>query len=73
MTPTNDVFLFRVKTDDREHKLWAAAMPSGDEAFQAVLDTIPEGWAVSLLARAKPDEIEALALKPGEVRELPNA
>jgi hypothetical protein len=60
-------------TDDREHKFWAAAMPSGEAAVQAVLDTVPEGWTVSLLARARPDEIEALALKPGEVRELPNA
>ena len=67
------VFLLRVTTDDRDLQLWAAAMPGGEEAVQAVLDTVPEGWAVSLLARAKPDEIEALALKPGEVRELPNA
>ena len=66
------VFLLRVMTDNREPKLWAAAMAGGEEAVQAVLDTIPEGWAVSLLARAKSDEIEALALKPGEVRELPN-
>jgi hypothetical protein len=66
------VFLLRVTTDGRDHQLWAAATPGGEEAVQAVLDTIPEGWAVSLLAPAKPNEIEALALKPGEVRELPN-
>jgi hypothetical protein len=67
------VFLLRVTTDDLDHKLWAAAMPGGEEAVQAVLDTVPEGWAVSLLARAKPDEIDALALKPGEVKKLPDA
>jgi hypothetical protein len=72
MTPINEVYLLRVMTDDREYKLWAAAMPGGEEAVQAVLDRVPEGWAVSLLKRAKPDETEALALKPGEIRELPN-
>jgi hypothetical protein len=72
MRPTNEVYLLRVMTDDREYKLWAAAMPGDEEAVQAVLDMVPEGWAVSLLKRAKPDEIEALALKRGEVRELPN-
>ena len=71
MTPTNDVFLLRVRTDDGEHQLQVAAM-SGEEAVQAVLDAVPEGWTVSLLAGAKSDEIEALALKPGEVRALPN-
>jgi len=45
----------------------------GEEAVQAVLDAIPEGWTVFLLAPAKPGQIDALALKPGEVRELPNA
>ena len=72
MTPTNGAFFLRVTTDDGEHKLWAAAMP-GEEAVQAVLDAIPEGWTVFLLAQAKPGQIDALALKPGEVRELPNA
>jgi hypothetical protein len=71
MILADEVLLIRVTTDDRQHKLWAAAMP-GEEAVQAVLDAIPEGWTASLLGRAKLDEIEALALKPGEVRELRN-
>ena len=67
-----EVFLIRVTTDTGEHQVWAAAMPS-EQGLQTVLDAIPEGWTVSLLMRATADEIAALALKPGEVRELPNA
>ena len=65
LTSVPEVHFIRVTTDDREHKFWAAAMP-GEEAVQAVLDAIPEGWTVSLLTRATPDEIEALAIKPGK-------
>ena len=72
MTLADEAFLIRVTTDEREHKLWVVAMP-GEEAIQAVLAAVPEGWAVCLLMRALPKEIEALALKPGEVRELRNA
>lgn len=65
------IHLIRVTTDDREHQLWAAAVASPENALSAVLDAIPEGWtAASLTNRLKPVEIEALNLKPGEVREV---
>ena len=73
MAPAEEIYLVRVTTDNREHRLWAASIMAGEEAVRAVLDAVPEGWAVSLLARANPDEVGALALKLGEVRELPNA
>ena len=65
-----DVHLVRVTTDDREHQLWVAAVPR-EEAVTKVLNAVPEGWTAALLPnRLKPLEVEALNLKPGEVREL---
>jgi hypothetical protein len=64
------VHLVRVTTDDREHQLWVAAVPR-EEAVDKVLNAVPEGWTAALLSnRLKPFEVEALNLKPGDVREL---
>jgi hypothetical protein len=64
------VYLVQVITDDREHQIWAVAAPS-EEAVDLVLEAIPEGWAVSLLtSRLKPQELEALNLRAGEVRKI---
>jgi len=60
----------RVITDDRKHQIWAVAAPP-EEAVDLVLEAIPEGWAVSLLtSRLKPQELEALNLRAGEVRKI---
>lgn len=67
--PPSPVYLIRVTDDDGGRMLWAAALPV-QKAVQAILDSIPEGWAVSVLARALPDEITTLAMLKGEVREL---
>ena len=64
------VHLVRVTTDGREHQLWVAAVPR-EEAVDKVLNAVPEGWTAALLSnRLKPFEVEALNLKPGDVREL---
>src|SRR5262249_32156494 len=66
------VRLVRVTTDDREHQLWAAAAASQEEALTQVLNAVPEGWTAALLSnRLKPAELEALNMKPGEVRKIP--
>ena len=66
------VHLVRVTTDDREHQLWVAATPR-EEAVDRVLDAIPEGWAAALLSnRLKPEKLEILNLRPGEVLEITN-
>jgi hypothetical protein len=67
---TIGVYLVRVTTDDREHRLWVA-MASPEGAVSLVLDAIPEGWTASLLPeRLTPSEVEALDLKLGEAREI---
>jgi hypothetical protein len=64
-------YLVRVTTDDRAHQLWVVAASSDDEALTLVLNAVPEGWTAALLPnRLKPMEIDALALKGGEVREI---
>jgi len=62
--------LVRVTTDDREHQLWVAATPRA-EAVTCVLNAVPEGWTAALLTnRLTRQEVEALKLRPGEVREI---
>jgi hypothetical protein len=64
------VYLVRVITDDREHQIWAVAAPR-EAAVDLVLDAVPEGWAASLLTnRLKPQELEVLNLRTGEVRKI---
>jgi hypothetical protein len=64
------VHLVRITTDDKEHQLWVVAAPR-EEALDKVLNAIPEGWTAALLSnRLKPFEVEALNIKPGDVREL---
>ena len=64
------VHLVRVITDDRDYQFWVAAT-SRDEAVSRVLDCVPEGWAASLLdQRLEADEVTALNLQSGDVREL---
>ena len=66
----SDVHLVRVITDDREYRFWVAATLR-DEAVSKVLDCVPEGWAASLLDQnLEPNEVAALNLQPGDVREL---
>jgi hypothetical protein len=70
MADTPSVHLVRVTTDDREHQLWAVAS-SRAEAVTLVLCAVPEGWTAALLSnRLKPEEIKALNLRPGEVRNI---
>ena len=62
--------MVRVITDDREHQVWAVAA-SREEAVDLVLDVIPEGWAASLLtSKLRPQELEVLNLRAGEVRKI---
>ena len=45
----------------------------GDHRFTLVLNAVPEGWAAALLSnKLKPEELEILNLRPGEVREITN-
>jgi hypothetical protein len=67
-----EIYLVRVITDNREHQIWVAATPR-DEAVTQVLKAVPGGWAASLLTnKLKPLEVEALNLRPGEVRKITN-
>jgi len=66
----NGVHLVRVTTDDRRHRLWAAAT-SRDEAVTRVLNVIPEGWSARLLDDClKPRRDAVSTMIAGEVREL---
>jgi hypothetical protein len=70
MANASEIHLVRVMTDNREHKLWAVAAPR-DEAVNAVLDVVPEGWSAALLDNELSDqESQALNLRPGDVREI---
>ena len=65
-----EVYLVRVVTDDRQHKLWAAATARAF-AVNAVLNVVPEGWVAALYGGALTEqEARALNLRPGEVREI---
>ena len=65
-----EAHLVRVTTDDRDRRVWVAAMPR-TEAVTAVLNAIPEGWSACLLSnKLRAIEIQTLNLKPGEVREI---
>ena len=67
--------LVEVTTDELvrgepEKQLWAAAARPG-LAISLVLAAVPEGWAASLSdVQLKPEEVAALKMQPGEVREL---
>jgi hypothetical protein len=66
----HSIHLVRVTTDDREHRLWAAATSRG-EAVDRVLDSIPEGWTARLLdEQLKPRASAVVDMVSGEVREL---
>lgn len=68
--PAVEAHLVRVTTDDRDIRVWVVATPQV-EAVTAVLNAIPEGWSACLFPnKLRAVEIEALNLKPGEVREL---
>ncbi|MBC9883517.1 hypothetical protein G8O24_40225 [Bradyrhizobium sp. INPA01-394B] len=65
------VYLVRVLTDDRTHRLWVAAGSSPEDAVGLVLDAIPEGWSASpALERLTPAEIDGLNLRQGDVQEI---
>lgn len=68
--PASEVHLIRVTTDEGEQQIWLAATPR-DEAVDRVLDTVPEGWAVSLIQRRLgAEQISELNMTVGEVRRL---
>ena len=65
------VYLVRVLTDDRTHRLWVAAGSSPEDAVGLVLDAIPEGWSASpALEQLTTAEIDGLNLRHGEVHEI---
>ena len=64
-------YLVCVTTDERAHQLWVAASVSGEEAIVQVLSAVPAGWSAALLSnRLKPQEVAALNLKTGQVRQI---
>jgi hypothetical protein len=64
------VHLVRVTIDDRERPVYATC-GSRKDAITQVLNAVPEGWTAALRPnRLTADEVAALALKPGEVREI---
>ena len=70
MGNNGEVYVVRVKTDDRKHRLYAVACPRND-ALNEVLKVVPEGWSASLLTeQLAARDVAALNLKPGEVREI---
>jgi hypothetical protein len=65
-----NIYLVRVTTDDREHRLWAAAT-SREQAVDRVLGEVPEGWTARLTDDCGDAGHDALiGMKPGEIREL---
>jgi hypothetical protein len=57
-------------SDTGGKQLWAAAVPL-DQAVQAVLKRIPEGWTAELAEhRLTADQIATLNLQPGEATEF---
>ena len=65
-----NIYLVRVTTDDREHRLWAAAT-SRKQAVDRVLDEVPEGWTARLMDdRGDAGHDALIGMKPGEIREL---
>jgi hypothetical protein len=65
-----NIYLVRVTTDEREHRVWAAAT-SRETAVDRVLDQVPEGWAACLMDDRTNAGGDALRdMMPGEVREL---
>lgn len=70
MGNNGEVYVVRVKTDDRKHRLYAVACHRND-ALNEVLKVVPEGWSASLLTeQLAARDVAALNLKPGEVREI---
>ena len=67
--------LIEVTTDELvrgepERQLWAAAANPA-LAIVLVLAAVPEGWAATLSEiQLKPEEIAALKMQPGDIREL---
>jgi hypothetical protein len=65
-----NIFFVRVTTDEREHRVWAAAT-TREEAVDRVLDQVPEGWTARLMDDRGETGPDALAgMKAGEIREL---
>ncbi|PDT72257.1 hypothetical protein CO683_03785 [Bradyrhizobium ottawaense] len=55
-------------TDSGERQLWLAAT-ARDNAIDAVLDAVPEGWTAGLVQQELgADVAAALNMQPGEVR-----
>jgi hypothetical protein len=72
----NEFTIVEVTADDfvrPRKRLWVAAAKP-EQALTLVLTSVPEGWTAELasgrLTRQQLDVLEAMNLKPGEVREL---
>jgi hypothetical protein len=56
-------------SDGGAPQLWAAAVPQ-DQAVQAVLKKVPQGWSAEIADhQLEADQVAALSLQPGEVTE----
>jgi hypothetical protein len=70
MGSNDGVYLVRVTTDDRKHRLYVVGCTRND-ALNEVLKVVPEGWSASLITmQLTARDIEDLNLRPGEVREI---
>jgi hypothetical protein len=67
---SDGVYLVRVTTDDRKHRIYAVAC-ARNNALNEVLKIVPEGWSASLLMeQLTARDIAAMNLRPGEVRQI---
>ena len=71
-----NIYVVRVTTDDREHRVWAAAT-SCEEAVDRVLEQVPEGWTARLVdgrGDAGQDALHDMKpvhdMQPGIIREI---
>jgi hypothetical protein len=66
MADDGAVYLVRVRTDEGKHRFFAVACARRD-----ALDEVPEGWSATLLLeQMSAQDLAALNLRPGEVREI---
>jgi hypothetical protein len=70
MADDGAVYLVRVRTDEGKHRFFAVACARRD-ALDEVLGIVPEGWSATLLLeQMSAQDLAALNLRPGEVREI---
>jgi hypothetical protein len=70
MADDGAVYLVRVRTDEGKYRFFAVACARKD-ALDEVLAIVPEGWSATvLLEHMTAEDLAALHLGPGEVREI---